>query len=103
MTHSPDDARCARCDRILRDGFRLDVDGSRLVCLRCALRHRALVLRSLRVAVVVGTGLTAINQGDALLDGAWTSALAWKIPLTYAVPFAVAMWGALSSVRQRSR
>jgi hypothetical protein len=66
------------------------------------LGHRPLVRRSLRIAVVVGTLLTAINQGGVILTGAWTPSLAWKIPLTYTVPFVVAMWGALSSLRQRS-
>ena len=71
------------------------------MCLRCALRHGPLLRRSLGVAIVVGTVLTAINQGGTILAGAWTPALAWKIPLTYMVPFMVAMWGALSSLRQR--
>jgi hypothetical protein len=71
------------------------------VCTRCAACDGALVRRSLRVALVVGTILTAINQGGAIVTGAWTPALAWKIPLTYAVPFMVATWGALTSLRQR--
>jgi hypothetical protein len=41
----------------------------------------------------VGTALVALNQGDLLVGwiaGARLSAtLAWKIPLTYAVPFLV--------------
>ena len=93
---------CACCGDVLATGFRLDgPDGPHVRCLRCALRHRPLLVRSLRIALVVGTVLTLINQGGAILGGAFTSALAWKIPLTYAVPFIVAMWGALSSVRQR--
>jgi hypothetical protein len=50
--------------------------------------------RSLRVAVVVGTALNLINQGDALLgDGPlnW-----WKIALTYAMPYAVSTYGAVA-------
>ena len=43
--------------------------------------------RSLRVALVVGTVLTIINQGDSLLLRPWTEALLWKIPLTFMVPF----------------
>ena len=44
-------------------------------------------------ALVVGSILVAINQGDLLLHGTWPVSLEWKIPLTYAVPFCVATWG----------
>ncbi len=33
------------------------------------------------------TGQTILNQGDLLLAGHWPSALVWKLPMTYAVPF----------------
>lgn len=50
--------------------------------------------RSFGVAVVVGTVLNAINQGDALVAG---RPLAWgKLLLTYVVPYAVATYGAVS-------
>jgi hypothetical protein len=49
----------------------------------------------------VGTVLVAINQGDALLAGWWQASLAWKVPLTYLVPFLVATWGALVNSRIR--
>ncbi len=49
------------------------------------------------IALVVGTLLTAINQGDVLLAGRWPPALFWKLPLTYAVPFVVATLGALGA------
>ena len=51
-------------------------------------------LRSLYVAILVGTILNLINQGDALLGTApvnWT-----KILLTYFVPYAVSIYGAVS-------
>ncbi len=50
--------------------------------------------RSFGVAVVVGTILNLINQGDALFGGRtldWT-----KIALTFAVPYCVATYGAVS-------
>ncbi|MBM3487295.1 MAG: hypothetical protein FJX67_11810 [Alphaproteobacteria bacterium] len=50
--------------------------------------------RSLVVALVVGTILNAINQGDALVMGA--PAVAWKIALTYVVPYCVATYGAVA-------
>lgn len=57
--------------------------------------------RSVVIAAIVGTILCAINQGDLLLHGEWPATLAWKIPLTYLVPFAVATWGALVNGRLR--
>ncbi len=55
--------------------------------------------RSAVTALVVGTVLVAINQGAAILAGQFRSALLWQIPLTYAVPFCVATWGALGNSR----
>jgi hypothetical protein len=55
------------------------------------------VRRSLTVALVVGTILNLINQGDALL-GAGTLVL-WKLLLTYFVPFAVASYGSYAALR----
>lgn len=51
--------------------------------------------RSLGVAVVVGTLLNLINQGDVLLTG-WSHLDLTKILLTYAVPYCVASYGAVS-------
>jgi hypothetical protein len=45
--------------------------------------------------------ILAINQGDVLLSSRWPGALAWKVPLTYLVPFLVATWGALLTSRGR--
>jgi hypothetical protein len=58
--------------------------------------------RSLLTALVVGTILTAINQGNLILQGAFSSDMMWKIPLTYCVPFCVATWGALINSRVNS-
>ena len=56
--------------------------------------------RSLFAALVVGTVLTVLNQGDLLFAGQWSNAFYWKIPLTYSVPFIVSTYGALTSVRK---
>ena len=51
--------------------------------------------RSLLVALVVGTLLNFINQGDALLGG---GPINWiKLVLTYLVPYAVCTYGSVSS------
>jgi hypothetical protein len=47
--------------------------------------------------------LLAINQGDALLVGRWDPALAWKVPLTYLVPFMVATCWPLIDIPRRVR
>jgi len=48
----------------------------------------------LYVAVVVGTILNLINQGDALIAGV---AIDWiKVLMTYAVPYLVSTYGAVS-------
>jgi len=50
--------------------------------------------RSFCVAVVVGTVLNLINQGDALFDG---GSINWiKVLMTYVVPYAVSTYGAVS-------
>jgi hypothetical protein len=50
--------------------------------------------RSLWAALIVGTVLNLINQGDALLGGAPLNLA--KIILTFAVPYCVATYGAVS-------
>lgn len=62
------------------------------VCLCCVCD--GVPRRSLVVALIVGTILNLINQGDALLNG--TAINIAKIILTYAVPYFVATYGAVS-------
>jgi hypothetical protein len=55
--------------------------------------------RALCVALVVGTVLNLINQGDAIMAGA---ALNWlKVGLTYVVPYLVSTHGAVSAQAAR--
>lgn len=105
---------CAVCGRHFREGQRYTFkirrpapdpgtptqESDMTKCLRCALRHRPLLRRSLYAALVVGTVLTLLNQGDVLLAGEWRNAFYWKIPLTYSVPFIVSTYGALTNVRK---
>ena len=99
MTSLPPTAgtACQRCQITLkRTAYEVRTgDGRSLRCLRCTLTNGPLVLRSLLIAAIVGTLLTAINQGNIILKGDASTALAWKIPLTYAVPYCVATAGAL--------
>ena len=69
-------------------------------CMRCAVRHRPMLKRSLAVAMVVGTILTLLNHGGTIFAADWTTGLYWKIPITFCVPFCVATYGALTSSRR---
>jgi hypothetical protein len=97
----PPAGRCDSCGREpLRRLFLFRVGSDTVLkCGWCALRHPPMLKRSLGIAAVVGTVLLAINQGDVLLSARWPDALAWKVPLTYLVPFLVATWGALLASR----
>ena len=57
--------------------------------------------RSLVVAVIVGTVLNLINQGDALFGEQHINLT--KIILTFAVPYCVATYGAVSYRLSRTR
>ncbi len=71
----------------------------KLAC-RCACSD-GIPQRSLYVALVVGTILNLINQGDALFGPPsinWT-----KLILTYFVPYAVSTYGAVSYQLSRAK
>jgi hypothetical protein len=57
--------------------------------------------RSALVALLVGTLLNLINQGEALLTGGHINVT--KLLLTYAVPYCVATYGAVSYRLQMER
>ena len=105
---TPDTANCQNCRRATSPGrtfvFRPPGAGPAVAgtikCALCGPRHRPMLRRSAIVAVVVGTILTLLNQGDGLFVGNWNNALYWKIPLTYCVPFLVATYGALTAARR---
>jgi len=92
--------QCSRCGKVFgsRAAYQFQTPGGLTrKCLLCALTHPPVLRRSGVIAAAVGTILTTINQGDVLLAGQWTPSLAWKLPLTYAVPFIVATLGALGT------
>lgn len=94
---------CARCQSDLRGTvyeMRAAV-GTSVRCLRCALMYGPMLARSLVICLIVGTILTAINQGNLIAQGDFPLALAWKVPLTYSVPFCVATCGAILNARSK--
>jgi len=56
-----------------------------------------IVTRSVIVAILVGSILNLINQGDALLAGGPINGI--KIALTFVVPFLVASFGSWSALK----
>ncbi len=71
--------------------------GLKLAC-ACAVSD-GLPRRSLIVALVVGTILNLINQGDAILGESQVNWL--KLVLTYIVPYVVCTYGAVSHQLRR--
>ena len=56
-----------------------------------------ILLRSLKIAAVVGTILVGINHGDLIIKGD-TEKIEWyKIALTYIVPYCVSTYSAIVS------
>lgn len=92
---------CSSCARVLDGKVSFSLRGPKAwlsKCARCSLLDTGLLLRSTKVALIVGSALVALNQGGPLLSGSfpWTSAW-YKIVLTYLVPFGVATYGALAN------
>jgi hypothetical protein len=56
---------------------------------------RGVMRRSAIVALIVGSVLNLINQGDALFAGGGVTI--WKLLLTYCVPYCVATYGAVTA------
>ena len=52
-----------------------------------------------RVALVVGTILSAVNQGTTIVDGSATAVTWVRVGVNYCIPFIVASVGFLSACR----
>lgn len=61
------------------------------------------VRRALLYAVVVGSVLIAINHGDAVLAGDFTSGRLLKMGLTVLVPYAVSTLSSVAALREAAR
>ena len=90
---------CKHIGRARPYQFRRDVSDP--LCLLCAVLYRPVLSRALYMALIVGTILTIINQGDVLIAGEVTPLVVAKILLTYAVPYSVSTFSALSANRSR--
>ena len=61
------------------------------------------VRRSIKVGVLVGTILIAINYGDRLLTGSLAARDWIKMALTYLVPYSVSTYASVSALMERNR
>ncbi|WP_074204620.1 nitrate/nitrite transporter NrtS [Parasphingorhabdus marina] len=66
-----------------------------------ALIARVTVVRAIKVAIVVGTLLIALNHGDNIATGNWP--VWWKIPLTYLVPYSVSSYSTAAFLMDLAR
>jgi hypothetical protein len=73
------------------------LDAAREACLFCLQRRN--LRRTLRIALVVGVVLTAINQGGVIAAGHATTATWVRCGLNFVVPFLVSNAGLLSGRR----
>ena len=62
-----------------------------------------IVRRSLRVAAVVGTVLVTINYADRAIAGTLAPADWVKMAFTYVVPYSVATYAAVQTIRDGRR
>lgn len=62
-------------------------------------RRRDIQLRAVRVSLIVGTLLGAINHSNALLDGSFALTNAVQVVLTYLVPYGVSVFSSVSALR----
>jgi hypothetical protein len=63
----------------------------------------SVVWRALKMMVIVGCILAAINHGDALITGGMTGAAWMKIALTFAVPYCVSTISSVQALRGKKQ
>ena len=64
----------------------------------CAARRREVVRRSIRVTLIVGTILIAVNYTDRWLKGNLVEIDYLKMLLTYLVPYCVSTWVSVATL-----
>jgi|SRR5581483_6750132 len=62
-------------------------------------RERVCVVRSLKIALIVGTVLAFLNHYDSILLGTVDATVFFQIVITYAVPYSVATFGSAMQAR----
>ena len=60
---------------------------------------KAVLVRALKVAVLVGTILAFINHGEKILTLSLTGQDWFKVVLTYLVPYCVSTWSAVAVIK----
>ena len=63
--------------------------------------NKLVVKRATRIALIVGTILAIINHGDRILFGDMNLGAAFKILLTYFVPYSVSSYSSVLAIRER--
>lgn len=87
--------RCGVCARPAAYAFANAAGEREVRCLRHAIWDQRVRDRALRVALIVGIVLFAINQLDVVLRGDISPVVLGKIILTFAVPYLVSTYSAL--------
>lgn len=64
---------------------------------------RAVVIRALRIAIIVGLVLAVINHGDKIVNGELSPGVFFKIFVTFFVPYVVSTYSSVLAVRDRDR
>jgi hypothetical protein len=59
----------------------------------------SVIRRAIKMMIIVGCVLAAINHGDALLTGAMTAGAWLKVVLTFAVPYCVSTISSVQALR----
>lgn len=93
---------CGVCDRPVVYAFASAAGGRDPRCLRHAIVYPRVRDRAVRVALVVGVVLFAINQLDVVLRGDISPIVVAKTVLTFAVPYVVSTYSALQVNRLAS-
>jgi hypothetical protein len=62
---------------------------------------RTTLRKTVRIALIVGTLLSLINQGSVIFGGHATTATWIRVGMNYVVPFCVSSIGFLSATRRR--
>ena len=64
------------------------------------LKQKNIHIRALKVALIVGTLLCLINQGDVIVQANIVSINWVKLALTYTVPYLVSVYSAISALQK---